>query len=292
MTVSPFRTSLLFSILLSGSVFTAATLPLAMFRSQPVQVQVQNKTVFDSELNAISNPYLWLTGGFSAVLGIGTLALSGWRLSANKLEKDREKAAEMEQKLQASKTELERVSFSSARLGAQGLDSFLEAQLPQIPQTMTAPKYPAAVDVSDAPEAESNQISVIKTALDSVEKTTKENPSTASTAHLKTPAHNLAAADTRSILELVMAGLHSRHPQNTVGTKEAAISGMNGSNARPQHLSVVNPTNNSANEVSPLSQQFQETDSRHQLESVLHQLQNLAAHVEDLQKGGKNGVIL
>lgn len=136
MALSALQKSLLMSFSAGSILFGVSTVPLALFRSLPIEVQVSEQVVFENEVNALAGPYLGITGAVSAALGFGILGLSGWRSSAAKAEHEQEKRSQLENHLLASKAELERVRFSDARLAAEQLDGFLKPQS----QTISEPQ--------------------------------------------------------------------------------------------------------------------------------------------------------
>lgn len=154
MTLSSVQKALILSTCVSGGMFAAAAVPFAMVSSQPVEVQLQNESVFASDLSALSGPYLGAAGVFSVALGAGILGVSGWSLSASKSEQEKAKASELERNLSACKTALERMQFSDTRLKSQNLGTFLEPQTSSHPQPTTkASPTPVGAAVSQASAA-------------------------------------------------------------------------------------------------------------------------------------------
>lgn len=153
MPLSPLQKALLSSLCISGAVFTVSTAPLAMYRSQSLQVQVQNESVFAAELDALAGPYIGIASAISLLIGAGVLGISGWRTAAKESEVEQARAAELERNLLASKAELERVKFSEARLKAQGLEGFLETDAAVMPPSSLASTHTSATSVLPEPLA-------------------------------------------------------------------------------------------------------------------------------------------
>ncbi|NJL86722.1 MAG: hypothetical protein HC886_13300 [Leptolyngbyaceae cyanobacterium SM1_1_3] len=163
MTLSPLQKTFISSVFISSALFTIATVPLAVFRSQPVEVRLQNQSVFSSELNTITGPYLGITGAFSAALGMGIFGIGGWRFAASKSEAEKAKASELERSLTTYQAELERIKFSEARLKAQNLEGFLEPHNPSVAQMAVTPAARISSPIHSEPEmVQHRQVSVVQ----------------------------------------------------------------------------------------------------------------------------------
>ncbi|MBE7383499.1 MAG: hypothetical protein F6J95_019040 [Leptolyngbya sp. SIO1E4] len=258
MTLSPLQKALVSSVCVSGALFTATTVPLAMFRSQPVEVQVQNQPVFESELNALAGPYLGVAGTFSVALGASILGMTGWRLAASKSEAEQAKSSELKRDLLAYQAELERIKFSDARLKAQDLEAFLEPH-------QSAGIQPAAMPIHQqaaAPVVQHNSSTVRNTVLAAEKKPLTAVPTPQGSEPQTLHNANDLKTIKQSVLELVMHQL--QEPAATMANQAAAD--------KP-----------SAHVPSRL-----EKASENQLESVLHQLHTLAEQVEDLRASGSS----
>lgn len=126
MALSSLQKSLLTSFSVGSVLFGFSTVPLAMLRTLPVEVEVSEQVVFEDEVDALSGPYLGVTGALTAALCFGILGVSGWRSAAKNAESEQEKSSQLETHLLACKAELERLRFSDARLSAEHLEEFLE----------------------------------------------------------------------------------------------------------------------------------------------------------------------
>lgn len=125
MSQSPFARSLFVAACVSGAIFSATTAPLAIFKSNTVGVELQNKSIYSSELKYLAGPYLALAGGVSAAVGLGAFGLMGWRQSSRKLAGVESARQAMARDLAVHQAELERIKFSEARLRNANLNAFL-----------------------------------------------------------------------------------------------------------------------------------------------------------------------
>jgi len=67
MTGSPLKKFILTPALLSAAVFATLTLPLAVFGSKPVTIQLQQEPVFQGQLRDVATPFLtWVWQQYSA----------------------------------------------------------------------------------------------------------------------------------------------------------------------------------------------------------------------------------
>lgn len=134
MSLSPLQKSLLTSASIGSVLFGILTIPLAAYRSLPVEVNIRNQPVFENELNALAGPYLGVAGTVSVALGIGILGISGWQAAGTQSEVEKAKRSELERNLIACKAELERIKFSDARLQNEKLGDFLQPEHPPVTQ--------------------------------------------------------------------------------------------------------------------------------------------------------------
>jgi hypothetical protein len=125
MTTSPIQRALIPAVCIAGSVFAASTAPLAMYRSEVVEVELQNQSLFTAEVRDLAAPYLGTVGVMSAAIGASIMGFSGWRQSARKSEAAESKLSSLQREMLAQQVELEKVKFSESRLRSQQLDAFL-----------------------------------------------------------------------------------------------------------------------------------------------------------------------
>ncbi|MEB3288880.1 MAG: hypothetical protein VKI82_03130 [Leptolyngbya sp.] len=127
MSQSSFSQALLASACVTGAIFSATTLPFAALKSNVVNIEVQNKPVFTSELQYLAAPYLAVAGGMSLAVGASVFGLLGWRNSGQKLASTAATNQDLAQRLAAQQLELEQIKFSDARLQSKDLSHFLMA---------------------------------------------------------------------------------------------------------------------------------------------------------------------
>jgi hypothetical protein len=125
MSQSPFARAFITSACIAGAVFTASTLPLALAKSKVVNIELQNQTVFSSEMKDLAAPYLSLSGAMSVALGFGIFGVMGWQNSVRKLSKIEGQSSDLARDLAIHQAELERIKFSESRLKAQNLTAYL-----------------------------------------------------------------------------------------------------------------------------------------------------------------------
>jgi hypothetical protein len=65
MSGSPLKKFVLTPVVVSAAVFAAMTLPLAIFGSKPVTIQLQQEPVFQGQLRDVATPYLGLATALS-----------------------------------------------------------------------------------------------------------------------------------------------------------------------------------------------------------------------------------
>jgi hypothetical protein len=126
-----FSRHLLSSVFLAGTVFVAATLPLATFGSKPVAIQLESKPVFTGQFKELAAPYLGLVLAMSIGAGVTNLAVMRWHQSARKLGIVNNQMSALKQQLTEQETLIEHLKFSPARLQASGLEQFLPSEKKQ-----------------------------------------------------------------------------------------------------------------------------------------------------------------
>lgn len=128
MTTSSIQRSLIPAACIAGTLFAISTAPLAMYRSEVVAVELQNRPFFAAEIRDLAGPYLGLAGLISVSLGVSVMGFSGWRQASRKSEAAESKLSGLQRDLLAQQSELEEIKFSQSRLRSQNLDTFLEPQ--------------------------------------------------------------------------------------------------------------------------------------------------------------------
>lgn len=159
MTTSPIQRALIPAACIAGSVFAISTAPLAMYRSEVVEVELQNQSLFTAEVRDLAAPYLGTVGVVSAAIGASIMGFSGWRQSARKSEVAESKLSSLQREMLAQQVELEKVKFSESRLRSQQLDAFLApapedaVHRPPIAAMPTRTAQPSAAAASKAQAA-------------------------------------------------------------------------------------------------------------------------------------------
>lgn len=94
-------------IVVSAGVFCVLTLPLNLFGSKPVAIQLQKEPLFFGQVKEFAPPYLAVTGLISLGTGIITVSMIGWQHSARKSSQVKEQISDLEQHLQEKQEMLE-----------------------------------------------------------------------------------------------------------------------------------------------------------------------------------------
>jgi hypothetical protein len=134
--------------LATGVIFAVFTTPLALFSSQPVDIQLRGDRIFEGQLKDIAAPYCGLAGFLSLGAGLLSLAVTGWRQSARDAEEYEQQLAEIERQLKQKELLLEEALLSKDYLEQSGLSAFLNGASPA---TNPAPASPKANSVSSQP---------------------------------------------------------------------------------------------------------------------------------------------
>ncbi len=129
MTASAFKDLILPAALLTGSLFTALTVPLALTGQQmgtkPLDIRFQDEQVYGGTVADAALPYLGLAAGLSLAAGGVTLGISQWRRSLQSSKQSSQKVLTLEQQLKQTQVELEEALFSDTQLQSSGLSFFL-----------------------------------------------------------------------------------------------------------------------------------------------------------------------
>ena len=134
-------------VVISAAVFTVLASPLAVFGSKPLTIQFQEEPVFQGQLRDFATPYLGLTTAVSLVAGIASVAVSGWRLSAQKSSQAEAQLSQLEKNLKQQETLLEQLKLSEDRLDASGLSNFIEEEVTPKTAQQTLEAKPTPVPV-------------------------------------------------------------------------------------------------------------------------------------------------
>lgn len=75
MSVSPPKNPVLPATVLAGAVFSSLTVPLAVFGSGPVDIQLNQEPVFSGTVKDLAAPYIGVVGILSIGAGVAGVAL-------------------------------------------------------------------------------------------------------------------------------------------------------------------------------------------------------------------------
>ena len=130
MSGSPLKKFVLTPVVVSAAVFAAMTLPLAIFGSKPVTIQLQQEPVFQGQLRDVATPYLGLATALSLGAGVASLAVTGWRISTRKSSQAEAQLLDLTQNLKQKEELLEALQLSESRREASGLSAFVDEEVP------------------------------------------------------------------------------------------------------------------------------------------------------------------
>jgi hypothetical protein len=149
-----FSKHLLSSVLLAGTVFVTATLPLVTLGSKPVAIQLEGKPVFVGQFKDMAGLYLSLALTLSIGTGATHLAVMRWYHSARKLGLVENQMTTLKQQLAEKEVLIESLSFSPSRLQASGLERFLsdEALINRLQRSQVSANSEAIVGRSEQPQ--------------------------------------------------------------------------------------------------------------------------------------------
>lgn len=123
-----FSRHLLSSVLIGGTVFAAATLPLATLSTKPVAIQMEGKPVFTGQFKELAGPYLTLALALSIGAGATHLSVMRWYRTWRDLESTQKQLTALRQQLHEKEALVESLRFAPSRLQANGLEKFLSEE--------------------------------------------------------------------------------------------------------------------------------------------------------------------
>lgn len=133
MSITTVKKFVLTPIVVSAGVFFALTLPLNVFGSKPVTIQLQKEPLFFGQLKDFAPQYLAVTGLISLGAGIFSLSMTGWEHSSRKSAQVKEKISDLEQHIQEKQELLEALQQKQFCSEATHSNEASEAEI--IPQT-------------------------------------------------------------------------------------------------------------------------------------------------------------
>lgn len=145
MTPSPLKKLVVTPIVISAAVFSVLTLPLPLFGSKPVTIQLQGEPIFYGKLRDIATPYLGLASAISLGIGIASVAITGWQSSVRKSSQVQAELSDLAQHLKEKEAQLEALKLSEPRIEASGLSPFLDKPVTTEQAKKTSGAYLGAV---------------------------------------------------------------------------------------------------------------------------------------------------
>jgi hypothetical protein len=122
------------SLFASGAVFTALSLPLAVYGSERVEVPITESVGFSGLLKDFTAPYLGLSGLISLAVGGVGLTLTGVGHSKRQAALLEQQHLEIQQALKGREAEIQSILMSDKALDNAGLSFFLD-DVPSLPQS-------------------------------------------------------------------------------------------------------------------------------------------------------------
>ncbi|MBF2026552.1 MAG: hypothetical protein IGS48_07260 [Oscillatoriales cyanobacterium C42_A2020_001] len=148
------KSSVLPSALLSCTVFSGLTAPLAILGPNSVNIEFQRENIFAGRLKDIATPYLGIAALASLGAGAVSLSVSEWRRSTRKSVRVETQLVELQKELKEKASQIDELRLSSSYLSASGLQSFLEPDT-QYPMAVSD-QYPTTVQEKVTPVAHSS----------------------------------------------------------------------------------------------------------------------------------------
>jgi hypothetical protein len=122
------------SLFASGAVFTALSLPLAVYGSERVEFQITDNVGVSGVLTDLTAPYLGLSGLISLAVGGAGLTLMGVGHSKKKAAALEQQYLESQQALKGREAEIQSILMSDKGLANAGLSFFLD-DVPPVAQS-------------------------------------------------------------------------------------------------------------------------------------------------------------
>ena len=120
------KSSVLPSALLSCTVFSGLTAPLAILGPNSVNIEFQRENIFAGRLKDIATPYLGIAGLISLGAGAVSLSVAEWRRSARKSVRVETQLVELQKELKEKAVQIDELRLSDSYLAVSGLQTFLE----------------------------------------------------------------------------------------------------------------------------------------------------------------------
>lgn len=140
--------------LAAGTVFSAFAVPLALYGSQPLVIQIKDERVFEGQLRDIATSYLALAGLLSLGASFTTCAAIAWKFSARQVKEAEDQLCKIEQQLKQKEAQLQEALMSDAYLADSGLRYFLDEDVPlnpPAPATVSAQPAMSPMSIASKP---------------------------------------------------------------------------------------------------------------------------------------------
>ncbi|MBD1825468.1 hypothetical protein H6F51_23650 [Cyanobacteria bacterium FACHB-DQ100] len=137
--------------LAAGTIFSAFAVPLALYGSQPLAIQIKEERVFEGPFREIANSYLAFAGLLSLGASFTTCAAIAWKSSARQVKEAEDQLSKVEQQLKQKEAQLQEALMSDAYLADSALKPFLDEDIPLNAPPATPPAH-ANVTAPTQPE--------------------------------------------------------------------------------------------------------------------------------------------
>lgn len=143
--------------LAAGAVFSAFAVPLAIYGSQPLAIQIKEERVFEGSFRDVASAYLAVAGLLSLGASFTTCAAIAWKSSARQVKAAEDQLSKIEQQLKQKEAQLQEALISDAYLADSGLKAFLDENVPlnppaAMPSRTIAPSQPTVTSMPIAPK--------------------------------------------------------------------------------------------------------------------------------------------
>ena len=136
--------------LAAGTVFSAFAIPLSLYGSQPLAIQLKEERIFEGQLRDAATSYLALAGLLSLGASFATCAAIGWKISARQAAEAESELTKIEQKLKQKEAQLQEALMSEIYLADAGLKYFLDDNASLSPIAAPAAQ-PSAILIAATP---------------------------------------------------------------------------------------------------------------------------------------------
>ncbi|MCU0547998.1 MAG: TIGR03761 family integrating conjugative element protein [Leptolyngbya sp. Prado105] len=118
------------AVLTAGAVFSAFAIPLTLYGSHPLAIQLKEERVFEGPLRDVAPPYLAIAGFLSFGTSLTVCAALGWRRAIQDAEFADAQLLAAEKQLKQKEAQLQDTLMSEAYLTDSGLKFFLDEDMP------------------------------------------------------------------------------------------------------------------------------------------------------------------